>query len=221
MKFDPDQQIVTESDAKNDVTVVFMFQYDKSCILRPMAYFSKKHSPAECNYEIYDKELMAIIQCFEACRLELERSVFLIHVLCDRKNLEYFMTTKTLSCCQARWSECLSRFNFKIAYLPEKVNEKADSLTRQYVDLPSDEDKRVLQQSQVVLKPDNFLKVHTSNIHFDLTLDKQISELAISEIDDNDSQQLEFKVIQLTPLSPKEQGEVSSDKNDLVNLDEL
>lgn len=118
-----------------------MSQYDKSGILRPVAYFSKKYSPAECNYEIYDKELMAIIRCFEAWRPELEGSAFPIHVLSDHKNLEYFMTTKTLSRRQARWSEYLSRFNFKIVYQPGNMNGKADALTRRSGDLPADKDE--------------------------------------------------------------------------------
>ena len=71
-----------------------MSQYHKSGILCPIAYFSKKHSPAECNYEIYNKELMAIIWYFEAWRLELEGSAFPIHVLSDHKNLEIFYDNK-------------------------------------------------------------------------------------------------------------------------------
>lgn len=35
-------------------------------ILHPMAFFLKKLALAECNYEIYNKELLAIIRCFEA-----------------------------------------------------------------------------------------------------------------------------------------------------------
>ena len=76
--------------------------------LHPVAFFSKKHSPAECNYEIYDKELMAIIRCFEEWRPELESTPHPIRVLSDHKNLEYFMSTKLLSRRQARWSEFLS-----------------------------------------------------------------------------------------------------------------
>lgn len=116
IKFDPDQQIVIKSDASDFVMGGVMSQYDKSGILHLVAYFSKKHSPTECNYEIYDKELMAIIRCFEVWRPELEGSAFPIYILSDHKNLEYFMTTKTLSRRQARWSEYLSRFNFKIVY---------------------------------------------------------------------------------------------------------
>ncbi len=104
----------------------------------PLPIFFKKHSPAECNYEIYEKELIAIIRCFEAWRPELEGYAFPIHALSDHKNLEYFMTTKTLSRRQARWSEYLSRFNFKIVYQPGKMNGKANALTRRSGDLPAD-----------------------------------------------------------------------------------
>jgi hypothetical protein len=47
-------------------------QYADDGILRPVAYFSKKHSTTECNYEIYDKELLAIVCYFEEWRPELE-----------------------------------------------------------------------------------------------------------------------------------------------------
>jgi len=40
--------------------------------LHPVAFFSKKHSPTECNYEIYDKELMAIVRAFEEWHAELQ-----------------------------------------------------------------------------------------------------------------------------------------------------
>ena len=43
-----------------------MSQHDDNSILHPVAFFSKKHTPVECNYEIYDKELMAIIRCFRS-----------------------------------------------------------------------------------------------------------------------------------------------------------
>jgi ABC-type Zn uptake system ZnuABC Zn-binding protein ZnuA len=66
-------------------------------VLHPVAFFSKKHSETECNYEIYDKELMAIIRCFEEWRSELEGAALPIKVITDHKNLEYFMTTKTLN----------------------------------------------------------------------------------------------------------------------------
>jgi hypothetical protein len=52
-------------DASNSVSTGVLSQYSDDNDLHPMAYFSKKHSPMECNYEIYDKEFIAIIRAFE------------------------------------------------------------------------------------------------------------------------------------------------------------
>ena len=71
------------------------------------------------------------------------------------------------------------------------------------------------------MKLGNFLEVHTSKIPFDPTLDETISDPALTEIDNNDFQQLESDVIQPTPLLSPEQTEVSFDENDLVNPDEF
>ena len=90
-----------ETDASDYVSAGVLSQYDDEGILHPVTFFSKKHTPAECNYEIYDKELMAIIRCFEEWRAHLEGSGFPIKVLSDHKNLEYFMSTKLLNRCQA------------------------------------------------------------------------------------------------------------------------
>ena len=56
------------SDALDEVVAGVMSQYDTEGQLKPVAYFSTKMSPAECNYEIYDKELLAIIRAFELWR---------------------------------------------------------------------------------------------------------------------------------------------------------
>ncbi|KAI1000573.1 hypothetical protein K3495_g7621 [Podosphaera aphanis] len=87
-------------------------------------------SPAESNYEIYDKELLAIVQAFEEWRPELEGSPSPVNVITDHKALEYFMKSRLRSRRQARWSEFLSRFNFKICYRPGKQNGPADTLSR-------------------------------------------------------------------------------------------
>jgi predicted aspartyl protease len=153
--FDPDRECVVETDASDYVSAGILSQYDDNAILHPVAYFSKKHSPAECNYEIYDKELMAIVRAFEEWRPHLESAKGIIEVLSDHKNLEYFTTTKLLNRRQARWSEFLSRFNFKIKYRPGKAGGKPDALTRRSGDLPKGGDERLKFQNQVVLKPEN------------------------------------------------------------------
>jgi hypothetical protein len=46
-----------------------------------------KYIPAEYNYELYDKKLMAIVRAFEECRPELEGMLHPIQILCNHKNL--------------------------------------------------------------------------------------------------------------------------------------
>jgi hypothetical protein len=103
-RFDPDRDVIVETDASDYISTGVLSQYDDDNVLNPMAYFSKKHSPAECNYEMYDKELMAIIRAFEEWRPELQSVINPIRVLSNYKNLEYFMTTKLLNRRQACWS---------------------------------------------------------------------------------------------------------------------
>ncbi|KAH0607354.1 uncharacterized protein H6S33_002388 [Morchella sextelata] len=133
--FDPEKEITVETDASD--------------------YVSTSHSQAECNYEIYDKELLVIIRSFEEWRPELEEAVHPITVISDHKNLEYFMSTKQLNRRQAWWAEYLSRFNFVIKYRLGKQGGKPDTLTRRSGDLPGEWDERQLHHGQVVLKKEN------------------------------------------------------------------
>ena len=130
-----------------------------------MNFFLKKHTPAECNYEIYDKELVAIVRCFEEWRPELEGALHPIQVMSDHRNLEYFMSTKLLNRQQTRWAEFLSRFNFKIVYHPGKAGGKPDLLTRRLEDLSKSGDERLHIIQQTILKPKNLpnelLSIHT------------------------------------------------------------
>jgi hypothetical protein len=63
----------------------------------PLPTFQKRYSTAKCNYEIYDKELIAIIDTFEEWRPELQSMINPIHILSEHKNLEYFPTIMLLN----------------------------------------------------------------------------------------------------------------------------
>ena len=91
--FDCDKDIILETDASDYVMAGVLSQYGEDGLLHPVAFFSKKNNPAECNYEIYDKELMAVVRAFEEWRAELESAVNPIKVLTDHKNLEYLCPT--------------------------------------------------------------------------------------------------------------------------------
>src|SRR6266705_5957636 len=153
--FDHDHLIIVETDASDFVSAGVLSQYDDEGVLHPVAFFSKKHCPAECNYEIYDKELLAIVRSFEEWRPELEGALHPIQVLTDHKNLEYFMSTKLLNRWQTCCAEFLSRFQFRIQYRPGKAGGKPDALTRHSGDLPEEGDERLRHMERAVLKGRN------------------------------------------------------------------
>ena len=153
--FDYEKECIVETDASDNVSAGVLSQYGDDAKLYPVAFFSRKHSPQEINYEIYDKELLDIIKAFEEWRPMLERAGLPIKILTDHRNLQYFMTTKQLSRRQTCWSEYLSRFNFVIQFQPGKLGGKPDSLTRRSGDLPKEGDERIKQMQQTVLKDHN------------------------------------------------------------------
>jgi len=73
------------------------------------------------------------------------------------------MSTKLLNRRQARWSEFLSRFDFKIIFQPQKSGGKPDALTRRSGDLSMEGDERLVANQQAVLKPWNLSSVTTSS----------------------------------------------------------
>ena len=163
--FDPDKETWLETDASDYVIAAILSQRGEDGMLHPVAFLSKKMSPQECNYEIYDKELLAIVRAFEEWHPELAGTPIEdpIRVLTDHRNLEYFMSSKQLNRRQARWAEFLSEFNFKISYRPGKQGTKPDSLTRRVGDLPENaNDDRHQYQNQIMLK-DKHLDIGVKN----------------------------------------------------------
>jgi len=152
-QFDPDLETVLETDSSGYATGAVLSQFGKDGILRPCAYFSRKSSAHECNYEIHDKELLAVIRALEEWDAEL-RSVKSFRVITDHKNLEYFMKPRMLNERQMRWSLLLGRYNMEILYRPGKQNIRADVLSRREQDMPrNDQDDRLQHRLIQVLKP--------------------------------------------------------------------
>ena len=130
---------IVETNSSHYVSRGVFSQLDDDGLLHPIAFFSKNLNPTKCNYEIYNKELLAIIRCYEQWRPKLEGTGVLVKVITNHKSLEYFMTTKILIRRQAHWAGFLLGFNFVIFYIPDKENQKADSLICRPNDLPSDD----------------------------------------------------------------------------------
>ena len=67
-----------------------MSQQQKDGKWKPVAFLSRTMTPAECNYEIYDKELLAIMECLEKWRQYLLDAEEKFEVWTDHENLKYY-----------------------------------------------------------------------------------------------------------------------------------
>ncbi|KAH9273409.1 hypothetical protein BASA83_004417 [Batrachochytrium salamandrivorans] len=103
---------ILETDASDFAISGVLSQFDDSDQIRPVAFYARQMNSAERNYEIYDKELLAIVDSFKHWRHFLQGGLHPVTVLCDHKSLEYFMSTKKLTRRQARWSLELSGVRF-------------------------------------------------------------------------------------------------------------
>jgi hypothetical protein len=137
--FRSDLETFVECDSSDYVSVEVHSQKSEDEIIRFVTYFFKTLSSAECNYEIYDKELLIIIRCFEEWRAKLQSVISLVKVLTNHKSLKYFMIIKKLNRRQDRWAEFLIDYDFKITYRSKKIHDKVDALTRRSEDKSSSE----------------------------------------------------------------------------------
>ena len=127
---DLDKEIRVEADVSDFAAEGVLSMKCEDERWRPVAYISKSLNEAERNYEIHDKEMLAIIWCLEAWRYFLEGAKDWFEIWMDHKNLEYFMKVQKLNQRQARWSLYLLRFDFALKHVAGKSMGRADSLSR-------------------------------------------------------------------------------------------
>jgi len=88
---DYDKPFTLITDASDYATGSILEQDDALGWSHPVAFYSKSLQPAECNYEIHDKELLAIIHALKHFRHYLQGSAHQTKIFSDHANLKYFM----------------------------------------------------------------------------------------------------------------------------------
>ena len=141
-----------KADSSDYAMGAVLLQQHEEEKLYPAAFYSRKFSASEINYEVHDKELLAVVSAFRIWRRFLEGARHEVTVFTDHKNLMYFTTSKVLNRRQARWSMFLYGFEFKLVYRPGTKQCLSDALSRRsdYSILP--EDEAFINQKATILK---------------------------------------------------------------------
>ncbi|ESK89509.1 hypothetical protein Moror_16079 [Moniliophthora roreri MCA 2997] len=130
LMLDLDKPFVIEADSSKWATGAVLHQQGPDGEWHPCGYLSKSFSPSERNYEIYDRELLAITRALMEWRHYLMGGKYKVVVLSDHKNLTYFHVAQKLNRRQAQWSLLLSEFDLSLVHMPGSSMTQADTLSQ-------------------------------------------------------------------------------------------
>src|SRR5258708_17262128 len=119
-----------ECNASNFTMGAILLQQQEDGLFHPIGFMLKSFSDTEWNYQIHDKEMLAIMHTLEEWRHFLEGSDQKFEIHTDHKNLSYFQAVHKLNRRQARWSLYLSRFDFILTHKPGRQMGRPDALSR-------------------------------------------------------------------------------------------
>jgi hypothetical protein len=171
---DADRPFQIESDTSKYASGAVLAQKDVNSHRQPICFLSKTFSPAEWNYQIYDREMLGIIRALQEWRHYLHGSPHTIQIYTDHLNLLYFKGAQKLNDRQKRWALFLEQFNFKWDHLPGTQMVQSDALSRRPDHHPDEEEE---PQMETLLGPDQFIsaiKFDTGGL-YDANLRKEIA----------------------------------------------
>ena len=94
---DLDKEFRVEADTSNYATGGVLSMKCLDNLWRSVTFISKSLSNMERNYEIHDKEMLAVVRCLEAERHFLEGTIAKFKIWTDHKNLKYFIKAQKLN----------------------------------------------------------------------------------------------------------------------------
>ena len=120
--FDQERSALIETNASNFAIGTVLSQKFEDGKIHPCVFLSGKLSPAEFNYDVFDKEMLSIVYALQKWRHYVLGTAHKTTIFSDHQNLEYFSKKVKLNRRQARWAEILLEFNFVIIYRKGSLN---------------------------------------------------------------------------------------------------
>ena len=126
---DQDRPFHVVCDASDFAIGCALMQYDTDGAERVVCYQSRQLQPAERNYPVHDKELLAMKYALAKFRVYLlgDRP---FTVYTDHASLRTAVNSPHLSQRMARWLSFFAEYNFSVEYKPGRLNVVADALSR-------------------------------------------------------------------------------------------
>ncbi|KAJ1573828.1 hypothetical protein NDA15_004704 [Ustilago hordei] len=129
-----------ETDA-SDFAIAGVLKQEHEGRWHPVAFYSRKMSSAEKNYEIHGKELLAVVACLTQWRHMLAGLPNQLVILTDHEALKYFKSQRRITGRQARWAILLADFDFILQYRPGDKGGEPDAFTRRTDMQPAGEEQ--------------------------------------------------------------------------------
>src|SRR6266705_1625737 len=98
--------------------------------LHPTAYYSATFTPTEHNYNIYERELLAVMKSLAHWRPYLEWTKEPFTIMTDHANLQYWKSPRNLNRRTVQWHVDLQEYDYNVQHVPGKTNIPPDALSR-------------------------------------------------------------------------------------------
>jgi RNase H-like domain found in reverse transcriptase/Reverse transcriptase (RNA-dependent DNA polymerase)/Integrase zinc binding domain/Chromo (CHRromatin Organisation MOdifier) domain len=142
-------------------------------VQHPIAYYSATFIPAERNYDIYERELLAVLKSLEHWRPHLAATEKPVTVLTDHANLTFWKNPRKVNRRVARWFATLQDYNLRIKHVPGKLHAAPDMLSRRPDANKGEEDN----QDLTLLPAKLFVRLTTEPSKDWMDMEKQIARL--------------------------------------------
>lgn len=129
---DSTAELAIQTDA-SDTAIGAVLQQRQGQEWQPLAFFSRKLSPAQTKYSPYDRELLAIYEAIRYFKFMVEARTFTVFT--DHKPLTFAFSKPRENCSprQYRYLDFISQYTTDIKFVAGKDNVVADTLSRIYV----------------------------------------------------------------------------------------